>query len=60
MCFMIKEEKGFDKYMKIWEKQYNKNIISELIYSKKYVIAKKTFIQMILMILMKKIPTRKI
>ena len=46
MCFMIKEEKVFDKYMEIWEKVNNiikKNKI-ELIYSRKtFNIAKKTF-----------------
>ena len=43
MYFMIKEENVFDKYMNIWEKVNNieKKINSELIYSKKYLIAKK-------------------
>ena len=43
MYFVIKEEKDFDKYMEILEKVSNiitKNY-SELIYSKKYLIAKK-------------------
>ena len=43
MYFLIKEENVFDKYMEIWEKVDNimKNNNSELIYSKKYLIAKK-------------------
>ena len=43
MCFMIKEEKVFDKYMEIQEKVNNtiEKTNSELIYSKKYLIAKK-------------------
>ena len=37
MCFMIKDEKNFDKYMTIWEKVSNiiKKINRELIYDKK-------------------------
>ena len=44
MYFVIKEE-VFDKYKEIWEKvnKIIKGIISELIYSKKYLIPKKTF-----------------
>ena len=44
MYFVIKEE-VFDKYKEIWEKvnKIIKEIISELIYSKKYLIPKKTF-----------------
>ena len=43
--FMIKEENVFDKYMEILEKVSNiiKKSNSELIYSKKYLITKKTF-----------------
>ena len=44
MYFMIKDEKFFDKYMKIWEKVSNiiKNKFnSELIYNKKYLKVKK-------------------
>ena len=45
MCFIIREEKVFDKYMEILEKVSNivKGINNELIYGKKYLIAKKTF-----------------
>ena len=44
MCFMIKDEKIFDKYMIIWEKVSNmiKNN-SELIYNKKYITAEKIY-----------------
>ena len=42
---MIKEEKAFDKYVEIWERVNNVIIVKkfndELIYSKKYLIAKK-------------------
>ena len=43
--FMIKDEKVFDKNMRIWEKSSNivKKINSELIYNKKYLKAKKRF-----------------
>ena len=43
--FMIKDEKVFDKNMRIWEKGSNivKKINSELIYNKKYLKAKKRF-----------------
>ena len=43
MYFMIKEENVLDKYMEIGEKvdYIIKKINSELIYSKKYLIAKK-------------------
>ena len=36
MYFMIKDEKYFDKYMKIWERVSNiiKKINSELVYNK--------------------------
>ena len=42
---MIKDEKVFDKNMRIWEKSSNivKKINSELIYNKKYLKAKKRF-----------------
>ena len=45
MCFMIKEEIVFDIYMETWETVNNiiKKINSELMYSKKYIIAKRTF-----------------
>ena len=45
MCFMTKEEKVFDKYIEVLEKVTNiiKKINSEPIYSKKYLITKKTF-----------------
>ena len=43
MYFMINEQKVFNKYMEIWEEVTNitKKNISELIYSKKYLTAKK-------------------
>ena len=43
MCLMIKEEKVFDKYMEIQEKVNNaiEKTNNELIYRKKYLIAKK-------------------
>ena len=45
-CILIKVEKMFDKYMKIWEKASNitKNkFSSELVYNKKYLKAKNKF-----------------
>ena len=47
MYFMIKEENDLDKYMEIGEKvdYIIKKINSELIYSKKYLIAKKNSTQ---------------
>ena len=47
MYFMIKEENALDKYMEIGEKvdYIIKKINSELIYSKKYLIAKKNSTQ---------------
>ena len=43
MCFMIKDEKIFYKYMTIWEKVNNtiKNNNSEFIYNKIYLKAEK-------------------
>ena len=44
MYFMVKEEKIFDRYMEIWGKVsnlINEKVNSELINSKKYLIAKK-------------------
>ena len=43
MCLMIKEENVFDKYMEIQKKVNNtiKKTKSELMYGKKYLIAKK-------------------
>ena len=45
MYFMIKDEKIFDKYMKILEKvsKIRKKSYSELIYNKKYLKAQKKF-----------------
>ena len=45
MYLILKEEKDFDNHMEVWEKVINikKYINSELIYSKKYLVAKKTF-----------------
>ena len=45
MYFMIKDEKIFDKYMKILEKvsKIRKKSYSELIYNKKYLRAQKKF-----------------
>ena len=45
MHFMIKDEKIFDKYMKILEKvsKIRKKSYSELIYNKKYLKAQKKF-----------------
>ena len=42
---MIKEDNDFDKYIEIWQKVKNtiKKINSQLIYTKKYLIAKETF-----------------
>ena len=43
---MIKVEKMFDKYMKIWEKASNitkTKFSSELVYNKKYLKAKNKF-----------------
>ena len=44
MYFLIKDEKTFDKYNKIWEKVSNiiqNKINSELIYNRKYLNAEK-------------------
>ena len=44
MYFMIKDEKFFNKYMKVWEKVSNiiKDIFnSEIIYNKRYLKAEK-------------------
>ena len=43
MCFIIKGENIFNKYMTVWEKVGNiiEKINSELIYNKKYLTAKK-------------------
>ena len=49
MYFMIKDEKFFDEYMKIWEKvsKIMKNKFnSEFIYHKKYLKAEKNSTQM--------------
>ena len=45
MYFMIKDEKFFDEYMKIWEKVSNaiKKNNGELVCNKKYVKAEKNF-----------------
>ena len=46
MCFMIKDEKIFDKYMTIWEKVSiirKKKFNSEFTYNRKYLKAEKIF-----------------